>query len=146
MRAVGGLVTGLIFGAGLVISGMYNPAKVLNFLDIAGNWDPSLIFVMGGALAVTFAGFRLAAGRGRPVFDDVFHLPTRRDVDARLLAGATLFGAGWGVAGFCPGPAITSATLGGWPVWAFLIAMFAGFFLAQRTTALLPSGTSTAGR
>jgi len=138
MRAFAGLIAGLIFGLGLVVSGMSNPAKVLNFLDIAGAWDPSLVFVMGGALMVTFAGYRLVQRRSAPLFARAFSLPTKRDVDARLLFGAALFGMGWGVAGYCPGPAITSSTLGGWPTWAFRIAMLAGMFIAQRLPARSP--------
>lgn len=138
MRALAGLLAGLIFGAGLVISGMFNPAKVLNFLDIAGTWDPSLIFVMGGALVVTFIGYRLVLGRARPVFDTRFFVPDRGDIDARLLTGAALFGVGWGIGGYCPGPAVTSATLGGWPTLAFLICMIAGMMLSR----LLPDSPS----
>jgi uncharacterized protein len=100
------LVTGLLFGAGLTISQMINPAKVLNFLDLGGiatgSWDPSLAFVMAGALAVTAVGYRLAWRRARPLFAQAFQLPTRKDLDARLVTGSILFGIGWGLAGICP--------------------------------------------
>lgn len=121
---------GLLFGAGLVVSGMSNPAKVLNFLDIAaipaGTWDASLAFVMAGAIAVTFIGFRLVTRRSFPVFGERFHLPTAQDIDGRVLAGPAIFGIGWGLAGFCPGPAFTA--LGGGTVDAvlFVTSMLAG--------------------
>ena len=131
MRALAGLLAGLVFGLGLVISGMSNPAKVLNFLDISGTWDPSLIFVMGGALVVTFIGFRFVLGMSEPVLDTQFHLPARSDIDVRLVAGAALFGIGWGIGGYCPGPALPSATLGGWPTLAFLGGMIAGMIAVR---------------
>src|SRR5690606_286226 len=98
---------GLLFGLGLVVSGMANPAKVLNFLDLFGTWDPSLAFVMGGAVFVAFFGYRLALRRGSPVVGETFHLPNRSDIDRRLIVGPALFGFGWGLGGFCPGPALT---------------------------------------
>jgi len=116
----------LIFGIGLVISGMANPAKVLNFLDVAGSWDPSLAFVMAGALAVTAIGYRLVLARPKPVFAPDFQLPTRRAIDARLLLGAAIFGVGWGLAGFCPGPALTSLGLGAPGTLAFAPTMLVG--------------------
>ncbi|MFK7995581.1 MAG: DUF6691 family protein [Granulosicoccus sp.] len=103
-----GLASGLLFGAGLLISGMANPAKVLNFLDVLGHWDPSLAFVMGGAVACTVVGYPLVQRRARPMFSLNFELPTRRDVDRPLIVGAVLFGLGWGVSGYCPGPLWTS--------------------------------------
>ena len=112
IRIASALAIGLIFGLGLTISQMIDPAKVLGFLDVAGNWDPSLAFVMGGALLVTFLGFRAVLPRNAPILNSHFHLPTKRDLDARLLAGAAIFGAGWGIAGMCPGPAITALGLG----------------------------------
>jgi uncharacterized membrane protein YedE/YeeE len=117
---------GLVFAAGLIISQMINPAKVLNFLDIAGNWDPTLAFVMGGAILVTMPLFRLVLKAPHPLFAGKFYLPSRRDIDVRLIGGATLFGIGWGIAGLCPGPAITALASGLLPVVAFLIAMTAG--------------------
>lgn len=123
---------GLVFGLGLVIAGMSNPAKVLNFLDIAGaDWDPSLAFVMAGGIAVTFIGFRLVLRRRQPVFGGVFHLPTATDIDARIIAGPAIFGVGWGLAGFCPGPAFTALTTGGMPALLFVAAMMAGMGAAR---------------
>lgn len=116
-------LTGLLFGLGLVVSGMINPAKVLNFLDLAGSWDPSLAFVMGGALIVTFIGYRLVLGRDQPFFEGKFQLPSRTSLDTRLIGGSALFGIGWGLAGLCPGPAITAAGLGLAPVFIFLASM-----------------------
>jgi uncharacterized membrane protein YedE/YeeE len=124
-------IAALIFGIGLVISGMANPAKVLNFLDVAGSWDPSLAFVMGGALAVTMIGYRLVLARPKPIFAPDFQLPTRRKIDARLLLGAAIFGVGWGLAGFCPGPALTSLGLGAPGTLAFVPAMLVGMAAAR---------------
>ncbi len=121
---------GLVFGLGLVVAGMSNPAKVLNFLDVGaiptGGWDPSLAFVMAGAIAVTFIGFRLVLRRRQPVFGDAFHLPGTTDIDARIVAGPAIFGIGWGLAGFCPGPAFTALTVGGGPALLFVAAMMVG--------------------
>src|SRR5262249_10650911 len=107
---------GLVFGIGLLVSGMSNPAKVLNFLDLGGiatgNWDPSLAFVMAGAVAVTFVGYRIALRRVRPLFGERFHLPAKRELDLRILAGPAIFGVGWGLAGFCPGPALVALGYG----------------------------------
>ena len=125
------LASGLIFGLGLVISGMSNPAKVLNFLDIAGTWDPSLAFVMGGAVAVTAVGYRIVLKRPAPRFAARFALPTREDIDPPLLAGAALFGLGWGLGGFCPGPAFTALPLGEMGTLAFFPAMIAGMWAAR---------------
>ena len=131
MRSLVGLLSGLLFGAGLAISGMIQPAKVLGFLDIAGAWDPSLALVMAGALAVTFAGYRLALGRPQPLYDSKFHLPTASRVDGRLLAGAALFGLGWGLGGYCPGPAL--AAVGGLSqgTLVFLAGLIAGTVAAR---------------
>ena len=104
--------SGLLFGLGLIVSRMVDPAKVLGFLDIVGNWDPSLAFVMGGAVAVSALGYRLAKRRGRPVLAPRLEIPTRRDLDPRLIGGAALFGIGWGLVGLCPGPALTALTFG----------------------------------
>ena len=126
------LVIGAIFGLGIAISGMANPAKVLNFFDVAGAWDPSLIFVMGGALVTTALGYRLVFGRQRaPLFDAEFHLPVNKAIDTRLLAGAATFGIGWGIAGFCPGGAIPALGFGGVPVIVFTGAMMIGIVLAR---------------
>lgn len=128
-RIIAALGVGLLFGLGLTISQMIDPAKVLGFLDIAGNWDPSLALVMGGALLVAFPGFRLVLPRGTPLLTPQFHLPTRRDLDTRLIAGSAIFGIGWGIAGMCPGPAITALGLGHTDVLFFVVAMIAGMGL-----------------
>lgn len=124
-------VIALIFGVGLVISGMVDPAKVLNFLDVAGSWDPSLAFVMAGAVAVTMIGYRVVLARPKPLFAPEFQLPTRREIDMRLVFGAGLFGVGWGLAGFCPGPALTALGLGAPGTLAFVPAMLAGMAAAR---------------
>ena len=119
---------GVIFGTGIVLSGMANPAKVINFFDIAGSWDPSLAFVMGGALIVTAIGYRIVFGRERPIFDGRFNLPTARNLDARLIGGSATFGIGWGIAGFCPGGALPALGTGIPDVFIFTAAMIAGIF------------------
>ena len=111
MRVRWGFLSGLVFGLGLVISGMANPAKVLNFLDLAGTWDPSLAFVMVGATLTAFVGYRLVWRRKAPVLDRTFDIPKNRAIDKPLLVGAALFGIGWGIGGFCPGPAFTALPL-----------------------------------
>lgn len=122
---------GAIFGVGISISGMANPAKVLNFFDIAGVWDPSLIFVMGGALVTTFIGYKLVFGREAPIFEGRFSLPTSRTIDARLVAGSAIFGIGWGIAGFCPGGALPALGTGRWEVFVFTAALIVGIFIAR---------------
>jgi len=129
LRVFSSLIAGLIFGLGLVISGMINPAKVQNFLDITGSWDPSLAFVMGAAVIVTGVGFAVLRKSSKPLLADRFQWPTRQDIDPRLISGSALFGTGWGLAGFCPGPAISAAALGLGPVYIFLAAMVAGIGL-----------------
>ncbi|WP_322990044.1 DUF6691 family protein [Hoeflea sp.] len=125
-------VIGAIFGLGIAISGMANPAKVLNFFDVAGSWDPSLIFVMGGALLTTALGYRLVFGAAsKPLFDAEFHLPINKIIEARLIAGSATFGIGWGIAGFCPGGAIPALGFGGVSVIAFTGAMVIGIVLAR---------------
>jgi len=128
---------GLLFGAGLAVSQMANPAKVLAFLDLgaipAGGWDPSLAFVMAGALAVTFVGYRVVRGRPKPLAAERFEWPTRRDIDARLIAGSALFGIGWGLVGYCPGPAIASLAWGRTETVVFVLAMMAGMVVYRRT-------------
>jgi len=123
--ALTGLLTGMLFGVGLSIAEMTNPEKVLAFLDVLGGWDASLMFTMGGAVAVTLIGFRLVLKRG-PLFDEMLHLPTKTAIDARLLSGAAVFGLGWGIAGYCPGPAIAGLTFNPQETIVFLIAMLAG--------------------
>ena len=128
-------VVGLIFGFGLMLSGMSNPAKVLNFLDLggiaSGSWDPSLAFVMASAVLVTFVGYRLVLARSRPLFAERFHLPTQRELDLRIVAGPAIFGVGWGLVGFCPGPALTALGFGSNAAIIFVAAMFAGMWLAR---------------
>lgn len=126
MKSLAALLSGVIFGLGLNLSQMVDPARVLGFLDVLGAWDPTLAFVMIGATSVTFIGYRLVWRRETPVLAAGFQLPVRRDVDWRLAAGAGLFGMGWGLVGLCPGPAITLGLVGGPPVLLFLIAMIGG--------------------
>ncbi len=122
---------GLLFGIGLVISGMGDPAKVLNFLDLFGTWDPSLAFVMGGAVIVAFFGYRVVLKRPAPIADDRFHLPTRKDIDCRIIVGPAIFGVGWGLGGFCPGPALTALGLSATGTLAFVPAMILGMWAAR---------------
>lgn len=135
---------GLIFGFGLIVSGMSNPVKVLNFLDVggilAGTWDASLGFVMAGAVAVTFIGFNRVLKLARPYFAERFYVPTRNDIDPKIVVGPAIFGIGWGLAGFCPGPALTAFGFGSASAFIFVAAMCAGMVLA-RFIASLPSST-----
>lgn len=131
-RALAALCCGLIFGLGLSMSGMLDPARVRGFLDIAGAWDPSLAFVMGGAVAVTFCGLVVVRRMRRPLLGEHFGLEADRPIDARLLGGSALFGIGWGLAGFCPGPAIAALSTGLLPVLAFVAAMVTGMVLHDR--------------
>lgn len=131
MKLVFALLTGLVFGTGIALSGMMDPAKVLNFFDIFGTWDPSLAFVMGGALVVTFFGYRLVWRRAAPLFGGRFQLPTSTAINARLVGGSAVFGIGWGIAGFCPGAAIPALGTGRWEVVLFLAAVIGGFFLRR---------------
>lgn len=140
MTALAALAAGLIFGLGLILSGMANPAKVQNFLDITGTWDPSLIFVMGGAIAVTLPAYALLRKRERPLLASAFHWPTSTTLDARLLGGSASFGVGWGLGGFCPGPVLATIPLlnAGTLVFALsmLIGLTAGNFLASSSQAI----------
>ena len=131
VKTAAGYLAGMLFGLGLAISGMTDPARVLGFLDIAGAWDPTLIFVLGAAVGTTFVGYRLVFARGTPLFSTQFQLPTKQELDAKLLGGAALFGVGWGLSGYCPGPAI--ASIGGLtlPLLALLAAMVVGWWIAQ---------------
>lgn len=135
MRLLSAFLVGLVFGLGIAVSGMINPAKVLNFFDIAGTWDPSLAFVMGGALVTTFLGYRVVLRRPAPVIEAKFLLPTARDIDARLVGGAAVFGLGWGIAGFCPGAALPALGSGRWEVAAFVVALVAGIVVARTAQA-----------
>ena len=126
------LMSGLLFGAGVTISGMVNPMKVLNFMDIFGRWDATLILVMGAALAVTLMGYQIIFKRTAPLFAASFRLPTSKDIDAKLLGGAALFGLGWGISGFCPGPAVASVVFGRTESLTFVIAMAAGMIVTKQ--------------
>lgn len=136
-------VIGLVFGLGLLLSGMSDPAKVLNFLDLGGiaaaTWDPSLAFVMMGAVATAFVGFRLVLKRERPIFADAFQLPTRSDLDARVIAGPAIFGIGWGLAGLCPGPAFVALGYGSSASILFVVAMFGGMASARALASRQPA-------
>jgi uncharacterized protein len=123
---------GVLFGWGLIISGMSNPQKVLGFLDIAGLWDPSLMFVMLGAVLVGLGGFYVANTRSEAFFGGVLHIPTRRDITKPLIIGSLIFGAGWGIAGFCPGPVLVALGAGHLKAVVFVIAMLAGMELCER--------------
>ena len=146
MRILSFLLLGVLFAVGLGISGMTQPSKVLGFLDIFGAWDPALMFVMGGAVAVNFVGYRLAVGRLHPLLATRFDIPTRRDIDWQLIGGAVLFGVGWGIAGFCPGPALVALAGGSADVMLFVAAMFIGFLLKdlliKSSRPRLPAGLS----
>ncbi len=131
MRIIASYLIGIVFGVGIAISGMANPAKVLNFFDIAGTWDPSLIFVMGGAVVVTFVGYKLVFGRSAPLLEEKFHLSSLRNMDRNLIGGSAVFGIGWGIAGFCPGGALPALGTGRWEVFLFAAALIAGIFLAR---------------
>lgn len=128
------LASGLVFGLGLIVSGMTNPAKVIGFLDLFGDWDPSLALVMGSALIVTGVGYRLIWRAGSPWAGAAFQVPKNRQLDARLAAGAALFGVGWGLAGLCPGPAITALASGNGTIFVFVVAMVLGMALYRGFT------------
>jgi uncharacterized membrane protein YedE/YeeE len=123
------LAAGVVLGAGLALSQMMNPAKVIGFLSFAQDWDPTLALVMIGALIAAAPGFALARKRLAPVLEETFQIPSRRDVDPALFAGAAIFGVGWGLAGFCPGPALAALSTGMWQVFAFVAAMIVGMVL-----------------
>jgi len=128
-RAIVAFVCGLVFGAGLIVAQMSNPAKVIGFLDITGKWDPSLGLVMAGAVAVFGVLLRFALRQGTPLLAPRFTVPEKDSLDAPLMVGALIFGVGWGLSGFCPGPAIVSAAFGDTRVWAFVAAMIAGMLV-----------------
>ncbi len=133
MTLMASLLAGLIFGLGLIVSGMANPAKVLGFLDLAGAWDPSLAFVMVGAIGVAAVAFRVARHRSSTLLGTEMKLPTSRTIDKRLLAGSLLFGIGWGVAGFCPGPALVALGMGEVKAIVFVLAMLVGIGIFEGT-------------
>ncbi len=143
-KIVVAFVCGFIFGFGLVVAQMTNPEKILNFLDFAGAWDASLAFVMAGAVITAAIGYRLAWRAKMPLFDDSFHLPQKTHVDARLVGGAVLFGIGWGLVGFCPGPALAALSFGGWEAAMFVAAMVAGMLLFDRFSTRIPQFVSAA--
>lgn len=128
------LAAGILFGLGLTISGMVYPSKVLGFLDVAGTWDPSLLLVLGGAVVTTFYGYRWVLRRSTPLFETRFRIPETGAIDRRLVIGAILFGLGWGLVGYCPGPAIAALVLNTGISVPFLIAMVFGAWCAQRAT------------
>ncbi len=139
LRNIAALACGIVFGAGLGISQMTNPDKVLDFFDIFGAWDPSLAFVMGGAVAVTAVAFRFVLRRPNPLLAESFSLPTKADIDARLLAGAAVYGVGWGLVGFCAGPSIAALAYGDSRVVIFVAALVAGAWLANLVTRARPT-------
>jgi uncharacterized membrane protein YedE/YeeE len=145
-RVVTAFLAGVLFAIGLGVAGMCQPSKVIAFLDVAGHWDPSLGFVMVGAIGVYFVAFRLITRRERPVFNTGFDLPAATALTPRLLGGAALFGLGWGASGFCPGPAITSMVgSGAKNAVLFVLAMAAGSYLSRRATSGLPENVTAAG-
>lgn len=131
MQILVALIAGLVFGLGLVVSGMSNPSKVLNFLDLFGSFDPSLIFVLGGAVLVTFFGYRFVWRMPSPLFSGSFDEPISKVVDGKLIVGAVLFGIGWGLVGLCPGPALSVLTFGGLSVLIFFVALLLGLVVAR---------------
>jgi uncharacterized membrane protein YedE/YeeE len=130
-KLIAALVAGLVFGFGLALSDMVNPARVLAFLDVFGAWDPTLVYVMGGGLVVGLIAFRPTLSRARPLFAARFAVPTRNDITLRLVAGSSLFGIGWGLVGYCPGPAVSSVVFGEPKTFGFLAAMLAGMLLVR---------------
>ncbi|SDU44043.1 DUF6691 family protein [Stappia sp. ES.058] len=144
-RIVSAFAIGLVFGIGILVSGMANPAKVLNFFDVAGTWDPSLGFVMGGALIVTAIGFRLVLSRSHPLLANGFAIPTRQDVDLRLLGGAAIFGVGWGITGFCPGGVIPALGLGRMEPAIFVAALIAGMLMVKLIESARTRAAASAG-
>lgn len=144
MRIIITYLIGLIFGVGISISGMANPAKVINFFDVAGTWDPSLAFVMGGAVIVTFFGYRFVLKRSAPTMADVFQVPTRRDLDLPLIGGSAVFGIGWGVAGFCPGGALPALGTGRPEVFVFVASLLAGIIAAKVIQSVLKGRSAAA--
>lgn len=135
MRLLLPLLSGILFGIGLTLSGMIDPMVVLGFLDLAGQWNPALIFVMASAIPVTLVGYRLVLKRRQPLFDSEFHLPTNPMIDRPLLMGAAIFGIGWGLIGLCPGPAIASISSGQPKVFLFLLSMMVGMLAMDKMAA-----------
>jgi len=144
MQLLMALLAGLIFGLGLIVSGMTDPSKVTGFLDLAGAWDPSLAFVMGGAIVVGLIAFRFARTRSHAIFGGPMQLPAARQIDRRLIFGALTFGVGWGLAGYCPGPALASLATGGSKPLIFTAAMLAGMAAFEIHERLFKSGKKAA--
>ena len=134
-------VAGLIFGFGLALSGMTQPSKVLGFLDVTGDWDPSLLLVLGGAVGVTVVAFRFILRRAKPILEPAFKLPAATRIDTPLLAGSLIFGLGWGISGYCPGPAIASFAAPNWETWVFVPAVFLGAAIHKIVVAAEPDVT-----
>ncbi len=145
MKLIYALLAGVVFGIGISLSGMIDPAKVLNFFDVAGTWDPSLAFVMGGALLVTAIGYRLVWRRNAPLFDSRFQVPTFTVIDRRLVGGSAIFGIGWGIAGFCPGAAIPALGTGRWEVALFVVSVIAGIGIRRMVAPSQPLPSPSAG-
>ncbi|MBL0370852.1 YeeE/YedE family protein [Rhizobium sp. KVB221] len=135
LQALAALASGIVFGFGLALSGMLNPARVQGFLDVTGAWDPTLAFVLGGAVVVSMAGMWLVKRMRQPVLGDTFHLPPTRGIDRRLIVGSAIFGFGWGLGGFCPGPAVASLSLGLGQTMLFVVFMVAGMVVHDRFVA-----------
>jgi uncharacterized membrane protein YedE/YeeE len=131
MSALAAFAAGLVFGLGLIVSGMADPSKVIGFLDLAGHWDPSLAFVMAGAISVGVVAYHFAQGRAAPFLGGPMRLPTAREIDRRLVLGSTVFGVGWGLAGYCPGPALVSLGSGQGKAAVFTLAMVAGMAIYE---------------
>ncbi|EKF17336.1 DUF6691 family protein [Nitratireductor pacificus] len=146
MRLLIAYLVGLVFGAGISLSGMANPAKVLNFFDVAGTWDPSLAFVMGGAVVVAFIGYRLVLKRPAPLIGARFQIPENPRIDTRLLGGSALFGVGWGIAGFCPGGALPALGTGRVEVFVFVAALIGGILVAKGLMAASGARAAEAAR
>ncbi len=146
MRILAALLSGLVFGLGITVSGMINPSKVLNFFDISGNWDPSLALVMAAALVTTFVGYRLVLGRAEPLFDSRFHLPGTSKIDTPLLAGSAIYGIGWGLIGYCPGGVVPALGLGRPEPWIFVAALIGGMAAARAIRYKLAQTVEASGR
>lgn len=143
MKNVVSLVAGVLFGFGLALAQMTDPAKILNFLDFSGTWDPTLAFVMGGAVLVTLVSFRFILRQPSPVLSPRFYVPTRGDIDARLIGGSALFGAGWGLGGFCPGPGVVALGMGLWPPVVFVAGLIGGTLIFRGLQSRQPQPASS---
>ncbi|MDJ0977590.1 MAG: YeeE/YedE family protein [Erythrobacter sp.] len=138
------LIAGALFGGGLIVSDMVNPARVLAFLDIFGDWDPTLAFVMGGAIVPSALAYAFSKKLSRPLIEERFFVPANRTIDLKLVTGALIFGAGWGLVGYCPGPAIAGLVFGDWQPFVFVASMLAGMWLYRMSSAFLDSKRSFA--